>query len=70
MRPTLKKFGKTRISYALVTLFAVFTFGSLAGCGGAQTPPRQDGECHPWRVWVPPTQNADGDWTYGYCRDR
>ncbi|MDQ3033548.1 MAG: hypothetical protein M3Y87_14105 [Myxococcota bacterium] len=42
---------------------------SVVGCGGRQTPP-SEGTCHPWREWVPPQQNAQGEWQDGYCRDR
>jgi hypothetical protein len=40
-----------------------------AGCGGRQTPPAQ-GSCRPWREWVPPQRDANGQWQDGYCRDR
>lgn len=59
-----------RFVKALVSLVAlVFVGGALGACGGVQVPPEQ-GQCHDWREWVPPTQNEDGSWNEGYCRDR
>lgn len=55
----------------LLISLATLAFGAaaLGACGGVQVPP-QEGQCHEWREWVPPTQNADGSWNEGYCRDR
>lgn len=43
--------------------------GVAAGCGGRQQPPTT-GTCHPWREWVPPQRDENGQWRDGYCRDR
>ena len=62
---------KTLISQSRIALAAlavtVILAGMLGGCGAA--PPPTEGTCHPWREWVPPAEDEDGDMQDGYCRD-
>lgn len=58
----------TKTKGLLPVLFGLlFLGGALAGCGGTYTPSK-DGVCNKGRVWVPPTQTENGDWTAGYCK--
>ncbi len=53
----------------LVALTAIVVFcGASVACGGPQQPPAE-GECREWREWVPPQEDAEGEWQSGYCRD-
>jgi len=65
---TLKSMATKWIGGAL--LGALLIGSGLAGCGGAPARPPEDGECRPWREWVPPHQDDSGDWHTGYCQDR
>jgi hypothetical protein len=56
------------IRVLVAALVVSCSFGAIAmGCRPA--PPPQQGECRPWREWVPPQQNDEGEWQSGYCRD-
>ena len=58
----------TRASRFLAFVGAtLFLCGAIFGCGAPQPP--AEGSCRPWREWVPPQQNDEGEWQSGYCRD-
>jgi len=59
--------GKVRLVASMIGLLVAVA--ASTGCGGRQTPPAE-GSCHPWREWVPPARDANGQWQDGYCRDR
>ncbi len=62
-----RRFSMGRVIGAIMATLLVC--GALVACGGPQPPP-SEGNCHPWREWVPPHQDDDGEWHSGYCRDR
>ncbi len=65
MRTSMMK----RTGMSLMALVAFVAVLGSVGCGGRQTPPAE-GSCHPWREWVPPQRDSNGQWRDGYCRER
>ena len=59
----------SRLNKLFVAISGAVLACMLGACGGVQVP-SENGQCHEWREWVAPTQNADGSWNEGYCRDR
>jgi hypothetical protein len=55
------------VQVAAVVVAALVLGTTMVGCGGRQTPPAT-GQCHPWREWVPPARDENGQMRDGYCR--
>lgn len=55
---------KKTVIATLILVSAVFTF---MGCKSWAPSTTEQGKCSVDRQWVPPQQDADGNWKEGYC---